>query len=136
MRYMNNPNLYEQAFEQFASEQRWHPTKRGWPDFFVPELDGGACVEVKHRNARLQIEQSERLAFLARHGIVCYRWDPIAGLAQYGSRDATTSVARFSTTLTKECQHCHRSFEAYSPGAKFCGGACRVAEWRERTGKN
>jgi hypothetical protein len=125
-------NLYEQAFEKFALEQGWSPTKRGWPDFFVPELENGACVEVKHRSLRLQIEQSERMAFLVAHGIPCYRWDPIVGLARYDVRDKGTRAARMFSKLERSCGHCGRSFEAFSPTATYCGGACRTAALRRR----
>src|ERR1700722_19417387 len=74
---------YEQRFQFWAETQGLGATKRGWPDFFVPELEGGACVEVKRPGERLTTEQRARMAFFSAHGIPCYRWDAIFGLRPF-----------------------------------------------------
>lgn len=119
---------YEQRFQFWAEAQGWHSTKAGWPDFFVPEIDGGACVEVKQPGQRLTTEQRARMDFFKAHGILCYRWDAMQGLQPY---DAPTNTPRLSEE--SQCASCGREFR-FERGAKpvFCSVACRKAAQRRR----
>jgi hypothetical protein len=119
---------YEQRFQFWAETQGWKPTKRGWPDFFVPELEGGACVEVKQPDGRLTVEQRARMEFFTAHGIPCYRWDAVYGLRDF---KVDPILARLSEDAL--CASCGREFR--HPLGKypiFCGTACRNTAKRRR----
>jgi hypothetical protein len=80
------PNVAEDRFQTEAKAAGWHPSKRGWPDFWMIR-DGVRCaVEVKpDPSAELSYEQESVMMWLASHGIPCFRWDPETGFTPLGS---------------------------------------------------
>jgi hypothetical protein len=119
---------YEQGFQFWAETQGWRPTKRGWPDFFVPELAGGACVEVKKPSERLTVEQRARMAFFTAHGIPCYRWDAVSGLRPY---DAAPHSVRLSEAT--QCASCGVEFRhGADQTPRFCSPGCQRAALRRK----
>jgi hypothetical protein len=83
-------NYREREFAAWATEQGWRPTKRGWPDFWLPGMcagDGG-CVEVKTPATNLTRAQAALTDWLMAYGIPCFRWDE-----KYGLRRLTIPTA-------------------------------------------
>ena len=76
-------NAAEQAFAQFAREQGWSVSKRGWPDFFCWADGRIALVEVKrHKNYRLRTGQYRLMKALSERGVPVFRWSPDEGLRE------------------------------------------------------
>jgi hypothetical protein len=71
-------NEGEYAFRDFAIEQGFSYSKRGWPDFFCTDKNGNIfVVEVKPTARRnLKPEQLTVLKALSAAGIPAFRWSP------------------------------------------------------------
>ena len=70
-------NETEGQFFDWAIEEGYKVTKRGWPDFFCWKDDKVILVEVKpYKDKYLKREQYQIMRFLTHHGIECYKWTP------------------------------------------------------------
>jgi hypothetical protein len=76
MEQLQRRNKAEARFEQWAKEQGWESTKRGWPDFMLSKDGRIIAVEVKPRYGKrplfLKQSQVECMEFLSSHGIECF----------------------------------------------------------------
>lgn len=82
-------NKPEGLFHDWAIQQGYLITKRGWPDFFIAIKNSGqiALIEVKPHNGRcLSRHQSVVMLALAAFGVPCFRWSPETGFTRIGIR--------------------------------------------------
>ena len=82
-------NKAEGEFWDFAKNNGYEVSKRGWPDFFVVDTKTGkiACVEVKPRKGNfLKESQSVVMNALAEYGVPCYLWNPETGFRRIGKQ--------------------------------------------------
>jgi hypothetical protein len=81
-------NEAEHTFANWAIDQGWSVTKRGWPDYFCRRESEVMCVEVKCSDG-LSHEQRRTAEDLTAHGIPTYVWwmqnrelEPISDLTE------------------------------------------------------
>jgi hypothetical protein len=73
-------NKAERAFQEYAAEQGWFVSKRGWPDFIVEMKGELVAVEIKPReNVHPKKEQLRVISWLQSKGIRTFVWSPDAG---------------------------------------------------------
>lgn len=83
-------NKDEGRLFDILTEQGWHVSKRGWPDFFCNKDDEVILVEVKHNATHnLKTTQSKIMTFLTSKGIPCYKWDPESGFKKVKTQPPT-----------------------------------------------
>ena len=74
-------NEPEATFFDYATQQGWVATKRGWPDFICYKDGRVLLVEVKQKTGlALREEQAKLLQYLISAGIPCACWSPESGL--------------------------------------------------------
>lgn len=76
-------SVSENAFRQWAEDQGWKTTKRGWPDFLCRRDGALMVVEVKAGPDVLRAEQVQALRDLHAAGIATFIWTRESGLRPY-----------------------------------------------------
>jgi hypothetical protein len=69
-------NRAELLFAEWAEQQGWQVTKRGWPDFICRRGTELMCVEVKDGSDHLSAYQEQTATDLAARGIPVFEWRP------------------------------------------------------------
>ena len=108
-------NPSENKFAEWARQQGFQITKRGWPDFFCWDDNGKfALVEVKRNpNTTLKKCQSHIMTYLSKYNVPCYKWTPNLILTKIENGTQTSIAHRLDDTYNESvmCPFCSKKFK-------------------------
>jgi hypothetical protein len=94
-------NPHEDAFAQWAIEQGWTVTKKGWPDFMCRRGDEIMAVEVKGGKDFVRPEQFDTIRDLRAVGFPTFVWSPEKGLTEPARMELAESVATLRARVSE-----------------------------------